>query len=118
MTRTGKNLPKRLTLLAAAGCCAILLAPLSDVALGSDRQNSPRPESWAQPLEVEGVRNLFKVSDDLYRSAQPKAEGMENLESLGVKTIFSVRMFHSNRRRLEESGLANERIPMKPWRTN
>ncbi|MFA5054692.1 MAG: hypothetical protein WC562_00755 [Dehalococcoidia bacterium] len=32
---------------------------------------TPRPESWAQPIEMEGVSNLYKLSDDLYRSSQP-----------------------------------------------
>ena len=26
----------------------------------------PRPESWAQPIEMEGVPSLYKISDDLY----------------------------------------------------
>jgi hypothetical protein len=39
-----------------------------------------RPPSWAQTIQVEGVPNLHKMNDGLYRSAQPTAEGMKNLK--------------------------------------
>ena len=42
-----------------------------------------RPEKWAVPMTCAGVPNLHKVSDKLYRSAQPSAEGMTNLVALG-----------------------------------
>ncbi|MBN1866956.1 hypothetical protein JW916_06655 [Candidatus Sumerlaeota bacterium] len=29
----------------------------------------PRPAEWAQPLELGGVPNFFKVTDNLYRGA-------------------------------------------------
>ena len=34
-----------------------------------------RPADWAQPLKLAGVPNLFKVSETLYRSAQPDSLG-------------------------------------------
>ena len=43
-----------------------------------------RPEKWAVPMTCAGVPNLHKVSDKLYRSAQPTAEGMTNLVALGI----------------------------------
>ena len=91
---------------------------LSSVAVQSadtEPVGSPRPENWAQPVEVAGVGNLFKVSDDLYRSAQPKPEGMRSLDALGVKTIVSVRFFHSGRRPLDNTDLIFQRIAMMPW---
>ncbi|HBD07594.1 MAG TPA: hypothetical protein DCZ69_04985, partial [Syntrophobacteraceae bacterium] len=39
-----------------------------------------RNASWATPLNLEGVPNLHKISEDLYRSAQPNEVGMMNLE--------------------------------------
>jgi hypothetical protein len=35
----------------------------------ADEPATKRPPGWAQPIELEGVQNLHKVSDTLYRSA-------------------------------------------------
>jgi protein tyrosine phosphatase (PTP) superfamily phosphohydrolase (DUF442 family) len=74
-----------------------------------------RPEKWAQPIQMRGVPNLHKVSDNLYRSAQPTAEGMRNLKKMGVETIVSLRSFHTDRDRIRNTGLAYEHIYMKAW---
>lgn len=74
-----------------------------------------RPEKWAQPIRMKGVPNLHKVSDHLYRSAQPTAEGMGNLKKMGVETIVSLRSFHTDREEIGNTGLAYEHIYMKAW---
>jgi protein tyrosine phosphatase (PTP) superfamily phosphohydrolase (DUF442 family) len=74
-----------------------------------------RPPHWAQPLQMKGVPNLHKVSDSLYRSAQPSAEGMRNLKAIGVETIVNLRSFHSDRDEIGDTGLAHEHIYMKAW---
>ena len=74
-----------------------------------------RPAEWAQPILMKGVPNLHKVSPNLYRSAQPTAEGMRNLQQLGIKTIVNLRSFHSDRNLLENTGLGYEHIYMKAW---
>ena len=40
----------------------------------------------------EGILNFGKVSDMLFRGAQPDAVGITNLQRLGVKTIVNLRM--------------------------
>ena len=74
-----------------------------------------RPANWAQPIRLEGVPNLHKVSDTLYRSAQPSAEGMKNLKTMGIETIINLRSFHSDRDKIKGTGLAYEHIYMKAW---
>jgi protein tyrosine phosphatase (PTP) superfamily phosphohydrolase (DUF442 family) len=74
-----------------------------------------RPEKWAQPIRMEGVPNLHKVSESLYRSAQPTAEGMRNLKKMGVETIVNLRSFHTDRDEIGNTGLAYEHIYMKAW---
>lgn len=74
-----------------------------------------RPSEWAQAIEQHGVPNLHKVSDTLYRSAQPSAEGMKNLKAMGVETIVNLRSFHSDRDEIADTGLAYEHIYMKAW---
>ena len=61
---------------------------------------------WAERIELPGRPNLHKVSDDLYRGAQPTAEGMELLEKLGVKTVINLRSIRSYRDEIKDTGLA------------
>jgi protein tyrosine phosphatase (PTP) superfamily phosphohydrolase (DUF442 family) len=82
----------------------------------SDQTSSvERPEHWAKPVQLAGVPNLYQVSDVLYRSAQPSAEGMRNLRASGIKTVVNLRSFHSDRDEIEGTGLAYEHIYMKAW---
>jgi len=74
-----------------------------------------RPATWAQPLEMEGVPNLHRVSPSLYRSAQPTPEGMKRLEDLGIKTVVSLRAFHSDREPLAATSIKYQRISVKSW---
>jgi len=92
--------------------CLVLIAILPGFFFGAE---SNRPAAWAAPIALEGVPNLHKVSDTLYRSAQPTAVGMQNLEKLGIKTVINVRTFHSDRNELKGTGLGNEHIYMKTW---
>jgi protein tyrosine phosphatase (PTP) superfamily phosphohydrolase (DUF442 family) len=74
-----------------------------------------RPDQWAQPVSMNGVPNLHKVSDTLYRSAQPTAEGMVNLKANGIKTIINLRSFNSDRQEIGDTGLGYEHLYMKAW---
>ena len=57
-----------------------------------------RPIDWAKKVELNPMYNLYKVDDDLYRSEQPTKEGMEALESMGIKSIVNVRNILNDRR--------------------
>ena len=74
-----------------------------------------RPATWAQPVTLEGVSNLYRVSGALYRSDQPSPQGMQNLKTLGLKTILNLRSFHSDRDEIGDTELAYEHITMKAW---
>lgn len=74
-----------------------------------------RPKMWAEAKKLEGVPNYFRVSDSLYRSAQPTAEGMANLKAQGIKTIVNLRSFHSDRDEIGKTDLAYEHVYMKTW---
>jgi len=69
---------------------------------------------WAERIELPGLPNLHKVSDDLYRGAQPTAEGMKQLEKLGVKTVVNLQSLHSDRDEIKGTGLTYEHINMTP----
>jgi protein tyrosine phosphatase (PTP) superfamily phosphohydrolase (DUF442 family) len=74
-----------------------------------------RPAQWAQPVAVQGVPNLNKVSDMLYRSAQPTAEGMKNLQAMGIRTVVNLRSFNSDRDEIGDLPMKAEHIYMKAW---
>jgi len=81
----------------------------------AEEPEADRPKMWAHPLKVEGVPNLYQVSDNLYRSAQPTAEGMRNLKKMGIETVINLRSFHSDRDEIGSTGLGYEHIYMKAW---
>jgi protein tyrosine phosphatase (PTP) superfamily phosphohydrolase (DUF442 family) len=85
------------------------------VAYGAEPSPAIRPAHWAVPIQMEGVPNLYKVSDTLYRSAQLSAPGMKNVKAMGIETVINLRSFHSDRAEIRDTGLAYESISMKAW---
>jgi len=72
---------------------------------------------WAERIELPGLPNLHKASDNLYRGAQPTAEGMKQLKKMGIKTVVNLRSLHSDRNEIKDTGLAHEHINMTTWNT-
>ena len=66
--------------------------------------DSAATSTWAQAVEQPGLPNLHKVSDDLYRGAQPTAEGIKQLQALGIKTIINLRSSDTDRDLLSRRG--------------
>lgn len=97
-----------------SGCGQGVLLPLgsnNNVRAAGDAASA----SWAEPVEHPGLPNLHRVSEDLYRGAQPTALGIRQLEALGVRTIVNLRTSDTDDHLLAESGLAYERVPMTAW---
>lgn len=80
----------------------LLILVSMTAACGSTMEN--RPAKWAQPLTYTGLDNLFIVSEDVYRSAQPKKKGMTSAKQLGVKTVLSLRETELDGKLNEEEG--------------
>jgi len=74
-----------------------------------------RPAAWAKLVVQVGVPNLHKITTNLYRSAQPTAEGMQNLKKMGIKTVINLRSFNSDRDEIGDTGILREHIFMKAW---
>ncbi len=80
-----------------------------------------RPAPWAVRLDNAGLPNAFKVSDALYRGAQPTREGFLELKRMGIKTVINLREHHSDAELIRGTGLRYFRIPMsavRPRRTD
>lgn len=76
---------------------------------------SGRPEEWAQTLPGFHINNLHRITPTLYRSAQPAAKDISELQKLGIRKIVSFREFHSDEETLAGAGITLERIPMNAW---
>lgn len=70
----------------------------SNDARANGNENS---NSWAVKINNPKLSNFHKVSEDLYRGAQPDNEGMKELKKLGIKTIVNLRELHSDRDELD-----------------
>ncbi|MDD5353846.1 MAG: tyrosine-protein phosphatase [bacterium] len=62
--------------------------------------------------DIPGLSNFAKVSDDVYRGAQPELPGFAALKKMGIKTIVNLRDFHSDAKWLKGMGFYYVSIPM------
>ncbi len=74
-----------------------------------------RPPEWATPIVKDGLPNFHKVSEDLYRGAQPTAAGIKQLKDMGIKTIVNLRSFNSDKGEISNVEIGYEHIYMKAW---
>jgi protein tyrosine/serine phosphatase len=59
--------------------------------------------------------NFYKVSEDLYRGAQPTRGGFAVLKRMGIKTIINLRWLHSDGNLIQDLGFAYYPIYCKAW---
>jgi hypothetical protein len=52
---------------------------------------SPHQYALAEKMAVFGIKDFGEVNEYLYRGAQPKEEGIEELKKLGIDTIVDLR---------------------------
>jgi protein tyrosine/serine phosphatase len=64
------------------------------------------------------VPNCYQVTTNLYRGAQPTAEGIKQLKAMGIKTVISLREFHSDKDMVEAAGLKSVRFKMSPMQAD
>jgi len=75
----------------------------------------PRPANWAEPVALEGVPNLHRLTPTLYRSEQPTALGMQNLEKLGIRTVINLRAFNDDLDEMRGTALRAVHVPVHTW---
>lgn len=85
------------------------------IALHCGGAAAERRADWAQPMAVAGVPNLHQIAPGIYRSAQPTALGMRNLEAMGIRTVISLRNYHDDRETLKGTRLHSMRVPINTW---
>ena len=97
--------------------CATLLITWSCYSADSSATPEKRPNTWATKPEtaIPGLPNFHKVTPNLYRGAQPTAEGMQQLAQMGVKTVLSLRAFNEDDDLLRHTELNRFQIRFKTW---
>jgi protein tyrosine/serine phosphatase len=107
--------------LAASLACILLAAAASaqsPAAAPPVATVAPRPAQWAEPIALEGAPNLHRITPLLYRSEQPTALGMKNLEKLGIRTVINLRYFNHDDDEVEGTSLRTERTKILTWRVD
>jgi protein tyrosine/serine phosphatase len=63
---------------------------------------------------VEGavLGNFFRVSDELYRSKQPAASDIPELQRVGIKTVLSLREYHHDSKEFARAQIAVRQCAM------
>jgi protein tyrosine phosphatase (PTP) superfamily phosphohydrolase (DUF442 family) len=106
-------------LVAGAGCLAAMVLCLAErtnpIAFPVESAMASRPTNWARPLVLPGITNLYQVTTNLYRGAQPTAEGMKQLKTMGIRTVINLRAFHSDKDKVAGTGMKSVRFETKPW---
>jgi len=100
-------------LMVTGAACRQAPNPLLFVSMNTTRiADHTTAAHWAEPMQAPGLPNLFQVSPILYRGAQPKAEGLAQLQKLGIRTVINLRETNRAHAGLQELGLTCEHIPM------
>lgn len=84
----------------------------------SEEKAEQKQATAVQPavkIELEGVPNFHQIAPNVYRSAQPTAEGFKNLEKMGIKTIINLRNNHSDQEEAKKTSLQLKRIKINTW---
>ena len=81
---------------------------------------SPHQYALAEKMAVFGIKDFGKVNEYLYRGAQPKEEGIEELKRLGIDTIVDLRgerhgLMERERAHAESLGMRLVSIPGTGW---
>jgi len=77
---------------------------------------APRPRpAWATPVNAPPLTNVYRVTQDLYRGAQPGAAGMRRLKAMGVRTVVNLRRLHSDADEAAGTGLDIVHVRVNPF---
>jgi protein tyrosine/serine phosphatase len=74
-----------------------------------------RDTNWAVRVDRPGLPNLHRVTESIYRCAQPTEAGLRTAEKMGIRTVVSLRAFHSDRDEIVSTKLKRERISFNTW---
>jgi protein tyrosine/serine phosphatase len=68
-----------------------------------------------QRLDLPGLPNFYRVSDQLYRGGQIEAAGVAELKKLGVKTVVNFSGSEQDYQFFRDSGIRVDHLPMSAF---
>lgn len=89
-------------------CVVVLAMSASSFAIAESRNSE-----WAVPIAKD--QNLYQVTPNFYRSAKLNKKSVATLQHLGIRTIVSLRAYHSDKPLLKDSPIRVVRIPINTW---
>ena len=102
-------------------CGLVSTQPLAqEKAAAKPLHSAPSEPAYGEKLSIAGIHNAGKINDMLYRGAQPKQAGLEELKKLGVTTIVDLRRGDAHkadweRREAAALGMRFVYIPVSGW---
>jgi len=69
----------------------------------------------AKKISMPGMTNFFRVTKNLYRSAQPAPSAFPALADMGIRTIINLRSFHWENRAVKKAGMKYLHLYVKGW---
>jgi protein tyrosine/serine phosphatase len=81
--------------------------------IAAESSEPARKAGWATAVDTS--LNLFEVKPGFYRSARLDEKDLAVLQAQGIKTVISLRSFHSDTRLLKDTGITAIRIPINTW---
>ena len=121
------HLPSKISTSRFAAITLVLLS--TAVAVGCSVRHAPNNQrravsqpAFAEKIYLPGVSDFGKVNDFLYRGAQPKENGVEQLKTLGIDTIVDLRselhgLIANERQRAESLGIRYINLSGSGWST-
>jgi tyrosine-protein phosphatase SIW14 len=104
--------------------CVLLMTAVATLVGCAGRHDATRPTpkeiAAAEKREVAGIKDFGKITEFMYRGAQPTTEGIDELKKLGIGTIVDLRgerrgLMKKERAHAEELGMRLVNIPGYGW---
>jgi len=73
---------------------------------------NPRPGHWAKAEPSRYLENFYRVDEQVYRSAQPSAPGMRELQYKGIKTVLNLRYLQNDAALTQSTNLVTQHLSM------
>jgi len=90
----------------------VLFILFMNVFIDTNRGQIMIEKHQAEKIKVANLDNLYKVSEDIYRSEQPTKQAMQELEQMGICTILNLRKLHNDQDEAKATHLQLERVPI------
>lgn len=69
-----------------------------------------RPDVWAKPIIGTNLENIYLVDKGIFRSEQPQKEDINDLKSLGIKEVLSLRELHGDKDDISDTNFSLHRV--------